>query len=109
MEKAVYILFIDDHPTIIEGYKSILKEKYSEDEVEVYAAYSSEAGYEKLFQSNRLYDLVVLDIGLPAYAPQRIESGEDVAFLIQKHFPQTKILISTSHLEAFLLYNIVKK
>ena len=86
-----------------------MKEKYTEDQLEVYVAYSSESGYEKLFQSNKVYDLVVLDIGLPAYTPQRIESGEDLAFLIQKHFPQTKILISTSHLEAFILYNIVKK
>ena len=109
MEKALYILFIDDHPTIIEGYKSILKEKYTESQLEVYVAYSSESGYEKLFQSNKVYDIVVLDIGLPAYTAQRIESGEDLAFLIQKHFPQTKILISTSHLEAFILYNIVKK
>jgi DNA-binding NarL/FixJ family response regulator len=109
MEVELHILFIDDHPTIIEGYKSILTEKYTSNQVQVAAAYSSEAGYEKLFQSNKIYDLVVLDIGLPAYATQRIESGEDLAFLIQKHYPQTKILISTSHLEAIILYNIVKK
>ena len=41
MERALQILFIDDHPTIIEGYKSILKEKYTEDQLEVYVAYSS--------------------------------------------------------------------
>ena len=52
MKNALQILFIDDHPTIIEGYKSILKEKYTEDQLEVYVAYSSESGYEKLFQSN---------------------------------------------------------
>lgn len=109
MNSDLHFLFIDDHPTIIEGYKSILKDKYSARPVQITAAYTSESGYEKLFQSNKVYDLVVLDIGLPAYLPQRIESGEDLAFLIQKQYPQTKILISTSHLEAFILYNIVKK
>jgi DNA-binding NarL/FixJ family response regulator len=109
MSKELHFLFVDDHPTIIEGYKSMLYERYTTEQVQVHAAFSSEMAYEKLFSSNRVFDIVILDIGLPPFHEKRIQSGEDLAFLIQKQFPATKILISTSHLEAFILYNIVKK
>jgi DNA-binding NarL/FixJ family response regulator len=109
MHKEIHFLFVDDHPTIIEGYKSMLYEQYTTEQVQVHAAFSSAMAYEKLFSSNRIFDIVILDIGLPPFPEKRIQSGEDLAFLIQKQFPSTKILISTSHLEAFILYNIVKK
>ena len=54
MRKEVHFLFVDDHPTIIEGYKSMLYERYTTEEAQVHVAFSSAMAYEKLFSSNVL-------------------------------------------------------
>ena len=42
------------------------------------------------------------------YKPLK-HTGEDIALLAQKHFKDPKIAIITSHTEAIVLYNVLKK
>jgi DNA-binding NarL/FixJ family response regulator len=46
---------------------------------------------------------------LPAYPEKKIYNGEDLAVLIKKHWPTTKIIMLTAHFDAIKLFNIVKK
>ena len=109
--KTIHILMIDDHPSQIEGYKTILKYNNLGLIIETTAAFTSQQAYEIIIDlANALrFDLVFLDRSLPPYLEKDIKTGEDLAILIQSFMPATKIVILTSHSEAFVLYNIVKR
>lgn len=103
------ILIIDDHPSMIEGYKSILITKYSIENIEVTEAYNCETACQYIIQTIRPFDIVLLDLALPPFEPAKLFSGEDLAKLIQKEANETKIMMLTSHTEAFILYNLIRK
>ena len=110
MEKApINILIIDDHPTMIEGYKSILNSNYPAERLLIKIAYNCETAYEYITKLHYSYDIILLDLALPPYEVAKISSGEDLAILIQKLRKGTKIMMLTSHTEAFVLYNLIKK
>lgn len=107
--RTVKILMIDDHPSQIEGYKVILAYNYGEVKLEVTACYTCESAYRLITERQPDFDLVFLDKNMPSYKEMNIASGEDLAPIIKKNLPESKIVIITSHSEAFLLYNMVKK
>jgi DNA-binding NarL/FixJ family response regulator len=54
------------------------------------------------------FDVVFLDVTLPPYKEQNLESGEDLARLVKNHLPTAKIVMLTSHVESLVLYKILK-
>jgi len=110
MESAMKILIIDDHPTMIDGYKSILNSHglISEDS-KVTSAHNCEEAYNIITKSTTPFNIILLDMNLPAYESKKMYSGEDLAVLIQHQFPESKIMMLTSHTETFLLFNLMKK
>lgn len=104
----INILVIDDHPTMIEGYKSILT-FHSKPEIKLIKAYNCESAYTLITTTKTPFEIVLLDLNLPPFESQKLYSGEDLAILIKKIFPQTKIMILTSHTETFFLFNLIKK
>jgi len=109
MKETLTILIVDDHPTMIEGYKSILFSKYDENKLNIFSAFDCRSGYKSVNERLQPFDVVLLDINLPPCENLKLDSGEDLAFFISKKFPQTKIMMLTSHTETFLLYNLIKK
>ena len=107
METKLKILIVDDHPAIIEGYKSILQT--IDVQISIDSVYNCEEAYAKITSPSNLYDVILLDVALPAYEQQQLHSGEEVALLVQKHLPKCKIIMLTSHAESFTLYNLIKK
>jgi len=105
----INILIVDDHPTMIEGYKSILNSKYSDEKLLITIAYNCEKAHEYITKTNHTFDIIFLDLALPPYEPAKLFSGEDLAVLIRKLWKDTKIMMITSHTEAFILYNLIKK
>ena len=107
----IKILIVDDHPLQIEGYKSILQYNIDNLEINTTQCYSCETAYEIIVntEDSLYFDIVLLDRSLPPYPDKKIYSGEDLAFLIRKCFPNTKIMILTSHAEAFVIYDIIQK
>ncbi|MGK4566683.1 response regulator [Flavobacterium sp. 3HN19-14] len=103
----VRILMVDDHPSQIEGYKIILEYNTSGYEIQATTAFTAENAY-KIIVSGADFDVIFLDRSLPAFAEQNIQSGVDLAVLAKQHIPNAKIVMLTSHAEAFMLYNIVK-
>ena len=106
--KKLNILMIDDHPSMIEGYKSILSFNDLDFEIQVTPAYNCENAYYLItdIQTKPAYDVVFIDLSLPAFPEQKIYSGHDLAALVRLYMPSSKIIILTSHIEAFVLYKI---
>lgn len=102
------ILMIDDHPTQIQAYKTILSYNSRNLQMQITEAYDCKSAYEILEKTKGAFDLAFIDRSMPAYEEQNLKSGEDLAKLIKTQYPDIKIVILTSHAEAFLLYNIVK-
>ena len=107
--KSERILIIDDHALIVEGYKNVLlldNERY-----EIDTAFSCEEGFSKLEIARShgfYYDIICLDMNLPAYDEMSILSGEDLGLLARKWFPKTKLVVLTMYNDNYRLYNIMK-
>lgn len=106
----VKVLMIDDHPSQIEGYKMILSVLPHGIEVESTCCYNCESAYKIITSPGRSdFDVVFLDRSLPPYPEYNLKSGEDLAAVIKQYLPHSLIVIITSHAEAFVLYDIVKR
>ena len=106
----VKILIVDDHPLQIDGYRTVLSFHDIEGGIETISAHSCEEAYNIIVNSDfDAFDMAFLDYSLPAYPEKNINNGGDLALLMKKELPECKVLILTSHAEAFVLYNIIKK
>lgn len=105
------VMIIDDHPTQIDGYKSILSFNDSNEPINVTACHNCTEAHKVIttVQNKNRYALAIIDFSIPPFEEQNLHNGQDVACLIQNHFPETKIAIITSHTEAIVLYNVLKK
>ena len=105
----VNLLIVDDHLSIIEGYKSILSFNKSGFIIETTAATSLEKAFKIITQEPKtiLFDIVFIDFTLPEFAEQKLFTGEDLIPVVKKHLPNAKIVILTSHAEAILMYRIL--
>ena len=106
----VNILMIDDHLTQIEGYKAVLQYNKAGRSINTISRQNCKDAY--LFITDPVNaeaaDVVFLDLSLPPYEEEKIYSGEDLALLAKKYMPKAKIVILTSHTEAFKLYSLLK-
>ncbi len=109
MKKELNILIIDDHHSIIEGYKNVLS-KNKDYNLRILKANSCDQAIQAINNAKHTnpFDVVFIDIQLPASEDGTITSGEDIALLIKKEFPQTKIIISTMFDNPHYLHNILK-
>ena len=104
------ILMVDDHKTMLTGYKSILEFNNMNLQLDVTFSHDCQEAYEMITSSESTsFDLIFLDRSLPPYLEKKIKSGEDLALLVRKQLPDAKVIILTSHAEAFILYDIVQK
>ncbi len=101
---------IDDHPPLIEGYKTILSYNSQGHSINAVSAYDSKTAFQII--TNPVYKdffhLVFIDRALPTFEEQNIFSGDDIAILAQKTFLKAKIVIITSHTETIILNSILK-
>lgn len=109
MQKELDILIIDDHHAIIEGYKNVLS-KNKNYKLRILKANSCDQAIKAInkAKNSNPFDLIFIDIQLPSSQDGTITSGEDLAQIINKEFPQTKIIISTMFDSPQRLDNILK-
>lgn len=103
------ILMVDDHPLQIDGYKAVLQFNEHDLEIETTSCFNCEEAYHIITNNPETFDMVFLDRSLPPYPEKKIKSGEDLALLVRQHLPNSKIIMATSHAEAFIIYDIVHK
>ena len=105
----IKVLMVDDHPPIIEGYRSILAYNSFGYKLNTTTAHSCEEAYNAIFQVNYPLDIVFLDLTLPPYFEKNINTGDDLVPIIREKHPNAKIVILTSHYESIVLFKIVKE
>lgn len=107
------VLLIDDHPMTISGFTDALqKERFSEFAPIFTNALSCEEAYHaiyKAFETNKPFDLAIIDLGLPAFVSKMVYSGSDLAVIIRDTMPHCKIIMMTAHTEIIIIYDIAKK
>ena len=103
------VLMVDDHPPIIEGYKSILSFNPFGYELHTSSAHSCEAAYTIIISVKNTFDVVFLDMTLPPYIEKNLHSGEDLIPFVKKYHPNAKIIILTSHSEAIALFKVLNE
>jgi two-component system, NarL family, response regulator NreC len=110
LKMEVNLLIIDDHMSIIEGYKSILAYNTAGYEIKVVAANSCQEAFTIITNTINpiAFDLIFLDITLPPYKERNILSGPDLFPSIKEYLPNAKFCFVTSHSETFLITQILK-
>ena len=109
--RIVNLLIIDDHPLLVEGYKSILSYNTLGFEINITSAFNCKEAQQVITdpKNSRQFEIAFVDLNLPTYSQENLNSGADLISLIKKHLFDCKIVVITSHAEAFILYNIEKK
>lgn len=102
------VLFVEDHPAMVEGYKSIFSKTQIGEDWQFDHAYSLQAAHQRIMQPGRAYDLICLDIEMSAFKEENLYSGHDLANLIRKQIQGVKLVIITSHMESSIVYPLIK-
>lgn len=113
MAEVLKVLMVDDHPLILEGYKSKLIEYFGplpDLRLVIDTAFDCQVAHERILDSvtNDFYDIAILDINLPPSKNGKILSGEDLGLEIQKLSPKTHIIVLTMYYDNLKLINILK-
>ena len=113
MEGKYKVLIVDDHPIICNSYKEAFEEVSATHEnlhIQVDVALDCDSAREKI--NNRWvekgYDLVLLDIRLPASRDRKLVSGEDLGELIREVQPEARIIVATTFNDNFRMQNIFR-
>ena len=111
--KIYKVLLIDDHPIILEVYKSAIKEVnllIENSDFEIETAYNSDQALNKIIQASKSdgYDIIFLDMKLPPSVDGKILSGEDLGLKINQLLPNSKIIVSTTFNDNYRVQNILK-
>lgn len=107
------VLIIDDHPIICNSYKDAFAEVNKEFEdlhIQIEVALDCDTARDKIRNNwvEKGYDMVFLDIRLPASRDRKLVSGEDLGELIREVQPQAKIIVATTFNDNFRMLNIFK-
>ena len=113
MNRKNKVLIIDDHPLICNSYRDALEQVMKENEdiqLQIESAPDCDVAREKINNTwtKSGWDLVFLDIRLPASADRKILSGEDLGEMIRKNHPMAKIIVATTFNDNYRIQNIYK-
>ncbi|MDN3643771.1 response regulator [Lutimonas halocynthiae] len=113
MRQKNKVLIIDDHPLICDSYRKALHQVMKENQdiqMQIESAENCDTAKEKIMNSwtNDSWDLVFLDIRLPASKDRRILSGEDLGEMIRENHPLAKIIVATTFNDNYRIQNIFK-
>ncbi|MDC8000106.1 response regulator [Aequorivita todarodis] len=114
MEKRTFnILIVEDHPILMESYKSIFDELEEENSSWKFNIKNGDTCDIAIFiLENQApmegFDLVFLDFRIPPSTDGKYISGEDIGLYIRKKFPQTKIMFATSESHQLKIQSIFR-
>ncbi len=113
MTSTYRVLLIDDHPLITDVYRGAFR-KISKTNAhlkfDIDIAHSCDTALDKINEAskNNPFDIVFLDMRLPASKDHKILGGEDLGVLIKKQFKSIKIIVSTSYDDSYMISCILK-
>ena len=111
MSQNIKVLIVDDHPFIIQGYENVIN-RFPNKKIafQISQAIDCESGYEAIMNENEaIYDIAFLDVSMPVYEEKNIQSGEDLAKLLNQVMPNCKIVLLTMHSESLKVQKIIEE
>lgn len=113
MKGKYKVLIVDDHPIICDSYKDAfddVNDQFLDLHIQIEVALDCDSAREKINNTwvEKGYDMVFLDIRLPASKDRKLVSGEDLGELIREVQPQAKIIVATTFNDNFRMQNIFK-
>jgi len=105
------VLIVDDHPMTVGGYASALSKSSTKFALPHFdKAFSCEDAYHFIMkaQGNYVHDIAIIDLDLPPCVTPPIASGKELALLLRKLMPTTKIIIITAHTKLITVYDLWK-
>lgn len=114
MAKVYKVLIIEDHPLIVEAYKSAFeKVSFLSDgvfEFYIETAICCDTAMSKINNSlsGKGFDIILLDIRIPPSKDGKILSGQDLGAKIRKKFRKIKIIVSTMYGDSYMISSINK-
>ena len=97
MKQHIRILIVDDHPMTIKGYEMLLQSLPLSYSLTIDGAVDCDEVLDKMSAAkDSFYDIVFLDIGVPAASDGSVVNGEDLGLRIRKRFGRTKIVVHTA-------------
>jgi len=103
------ILMIDDNPIITEAYSNSIIHFQTDNEdfnFHIDVAYCCDSAL--LLLEDNSYEVIFLDIRLPASKNKKFKSGEDLGFFIKKKFPNTKIIVITGYNDPLIIGKLLQ-
>jgi len=102
------MLIIEDHLSMIEGYKSIFQVFGKDMLFDFTTASTFEEAQLVMNTSTLSYDIIILDISLKRGGEKNEHSGKELGKMARRLFPIAKIIIITSHIEKLTLYSLYR-
>jgi len=109
MSQNIKVLIVDDHPFIIQGYENVIN-RFPNKKItfEISQAVDCKTGYEAIMNdTGATYDIAFLDVSMPVYEEKNIQTGEDLAKLLNEVMPDCKIVLLTMHSESLKVQKII--
>ena len=110
-QETIKILMTDDHPMIIEGYQNTLiaTKKHNQELIIDIATNCDESLFliNKSIALGEPYHVYFFDISMPPSKDGKIKSGEDLAMLVRKKSPTSKIVMLTMFDESYRIHSII--
>ncbi len=112
--KRYSVLIIDDHPLIIDSYKTALKIYSHQKESIAFSIQTAEdcdSGIKlinEFAKNEKKLSIVFLDVKLPPSRKGKILSGEDLGIRINNLLPGTKIIVCTTFNDNYRVHSILK-
>lgn len=105
-ENKINLLLVDDHHLILEGCKNVLSSTQSETQsYQIDIADNCDSAWEKINMFN--FHIVCLDINFAEKQSDIFFSGEDLGIKIRKELPEIKLIIMTTLVNPFRIYNVI--
>lgn len=105
------VLVVDDHPMTVDGYVMALSKVSKKFSIPFFARAFSCADANNFIEKAKgsfIYDIAIIDLDLPACIDPPIASGKELALLLRKLMPTTKIIMITAHTELITVYDLWK-
>lgn len=112
MIKKLNILIVDDHPMLVDAYRSIIRDLVNGYNYNFFCGINCEEGFKKIEQNFKVgeqIDIALLDVSLPPYKEEKIFCGGDLAIVFKDRFPTSKVIMITMHDEGIIIDKIVSK
>ncbi len=98
------VIIVEDHDFIAQFYKNEISEIENINRIDITNSLIN--AYKLLVEEEKIYDLAILDLGLPHYVEKNLYSGEDLAKIIRKRTPFTKIVFISGLCNSMQLISI---